>query len=970
MLLTIYDSNNIAKAQLSPDDSSTQQKELQGDNVMSLSFKLYEHIALDVNDYIDYEGERYWLQEQYLPKQISTVEWQYDVKFYGIESMIKRFLVIKQVDGENDPVFTLTAPPREHVAMIVSCINSGMGVSDWKVGTVDGTDNIVIDYQGKYCDEALKEIAEAVGGRAEWWCDSQTVNICRCEQGESIELGYNNGLTSIDPDKADNAKFYTRLFPIGSSRNIDSSKYGFSRLQLPDGAKFVEINTDKYGIYDYYEQSAFADIYPRRIGVVSSVRSETARDDDGNTYYIYYFKDDSLNFDPNDYEIGSLVKRVSFQEGSELAGLGSEDDGTYYFEVNYNSKTKEFEIITIWPYDDDTQLPGGTLIPKVGDKYILWNISMPTEYYALAEAEFLEAVNAYNDENAIDTTVYKSSTDHVWIENNNVGIYIGRRTRLVSSQYFPEAGYRDSRITKITRKVVLPGSMDIEISDALSTTSMQKMSNDISDIKSYVEQSSVSLPDIVKTGDKTKLTDNNLLSALRTLSEIAARALSKVSEDVAAELIRFAKGLTSDGIVRAKAGAEFGEFVKSLYAGKGAGVDAAGNAQVESLEVRSSMTVMELIINRLSALEGDQLLTEADTIERVDASEADRNIYQLYLKSKWDGYYTAQVEGNVLKGVINTLAKGSGTYQTCWMRVNSVNITENRIEVSLYGDEDVPSGKNYPPCELMKVARWGNAGAYTDRQSCLYFSSSEGRIVKLVHVTKPIIEKSNYGFTVGTLPEFLGELGLPIREGWDYMYTPGIITTDLITVNYQGQPVATYVDRGQWLIGGAYYCNARNEETGVFETSDVWYQGCKWRCAKTGTQTVPAWNNTDWAMIEGNPEFTVDFVEQESVFDPDNFNTTLTVVAKLYNIDVTDDVLDDDVVWTRYSEDVNGVERVNSDKAWGIRHAGAGKQISLTRDDVDFNGSDVPKVLRYTATVTLRDGMGNVTQTDSISLEL
>jgi hypothetical protein len=446
--------------------------------------------------------------------------------------------------------------------------------------------------------------------------------------------------------------------------------------------------------------------------------------------------------------------------------------------------------------------------------------------------------------------------------------------------------------------------------------------------------------------------------------------LSKTSEDVAAELIRFAKGLTSDGMVRAKAGAEFGEFVKSLYAGKGAGVDAAGNVQVESLEVRSSMTVMELIINRLSALEGDQLLTEADTIERVDASEADRNIYQLYLKSKWDGYYTAQVEGNVLKGVINTLAKGSGTYQTCWMRVNSVNITENRIEVSLYGDEDVPSGKNYPPCELMKVARWGNAGAYTDRQSCLYFSSSEGRIVKLVHVTKPIIEKSNYGFTVGTLPEFLSELGLPIREGWDYMYTPGIITTDLITVNYQGQPVATYVDRGQWLIGGAYYCNARNEETGVFETSDVWYQGCKWRCAKTGTQTVPAWNNTDWAMIEGNPEFTVDFVEQESVFDPDNFNTTLTVVAKLYNIDVTDDVLDDDVVWTRYSEDVNGVERVNSDKAWGIRHAGAGKQISLTRDDVDFNGSDVPKVLRYTATVTLRDGMGNVTQTDSISLEL
>ncbi|MCB6981792.1 hypothetical protein, partial [Bacteroides uniformis] len=73
------------------------------------------------------------------------------------------------------------------------------------------------------------------------------------------------------------------------------------------------------------------------------------------------------------------VKRVSFQEGSELAGLGEEEDGTYYFEVNFDSDTREFEIITIWPYDDDTQLPGDRLVPKAGDRYILWNIRMPDE---------------------------------------------------------------------------------------------------------------------------------------------------------------------------------------------------------------------------------------------------------------------------------------------------------------------------------------------------------------------------------------------------------------------------------------------------------------------------------------------------------------------------------------------------------------------------------------------------------------
>ena len=416
MLLTVYDSNRQAKAVLSPDDSSTQVKEIQSDNVLTLSFTLYEYVALEVNDYVDFEGERYWLQERYLPEERSMQEWKYDVKFYGIESLMKRFLVLNVVDGDPEPVFTLTAPPREHVALIVKSVNDGMGgVTDWKVGRVEGTENVVIDYEGKYCPDALKELAGKVPG-AEWWVEGQTVNLCRCEHGEEVTLAYGKGLTELSRDKADGAKFYTRLFPIGSSRNIDPDKYGHSRLQLPGGAKYVDVNVEKYGIHHHYEKDAFADIYPRRVGTVTSVRSEQATGEDGTAFTIYYFRDDTLNFDPNDYELGGKVKRVSFQEGGELAGLGEEEDGTYYFEVNYDSDTREFEIITIWPYDDDMQLPGGNLIPKAGDKYILWNIRMPDEYYALAEEEYLTAVNAYNAENAIDVSVYKGPTDHVYVE--------------------------------------------------------------------------------------------------------------------------------------------------------------------------------------------------------------------------------------------------------------------------------------------------------------------------------------------------------------------------------------------------------------------------------------------------------------------------------------------------------------------------------------------------------------------------
>ena len=78
------------------------------------------------------------------------------------------------------------------MALIVKSINDGMGgVTDWKVGRVEGTGNVVIDYEGKYCPDALKELAGKVPG-AERWVEGQTVNLCRCEtlprQGRRCEV--------------------------------------------------------------------------------------------------------------------------------------------------------------------------------------------------------------------------------------------------------------------------------------------------------------------------------------------------------------------------------------------------------------------------------------------------------------------------------------------------------------------------------------------------------------------------------------------------------------------------------------------------------------------------------------------------------------------------------------------------------------------------------------------------------------
>ena len=444
-------------------------------------------------------------------------------------------------------------------------------------------------------------------------------------------------------------------------------------------------------------------------------------------------------------------------------------------------------------------------------------------------------------------------------------------------------------------------------------------------------------------------------------SPIREMFLSRLVDDVAKGNITFEQAIKVLGLASFGGGAEFGEFIKSLYAGKGAGIDANGNAEFESVRVRSYFECLELIVNRLSAIEGDQILTEADTIESVD--DLGNNCYGLHLRSKWDGYFTAQRENNVLKGIINTLAAGSGLYYTCWMRVNSVNTANNYIEVTAYPDEDTPAGTNYPPCADMKIARWGNQTDKT-RQSCIYLSSTEGRIVRLTGVTKPIIEPENYGATFGTLPEFLRSMDLPIVDGQDYVYARGLVAQDIIRIDYKGKPISEVIDRGPWAAGAAYYCEALNPETGIYEISDVWYMGCKWRCAKTGTTTAPAWNNTDWAMVEGNPQFTVEFADTDYIFDPDRFNLTLTIIARLYNMDITDDILPADVEWTRYSEDANGVPRTASDNAWALKRAGAGKSLSLTIEDCDLNGY-MPRTLKFIATVTLRDGMGNEAGTES-----
>ena len=534
MRLNIYNQNGELKLTVNTSSSSTWNTELMVENAVSAGFTHPSYVPLDVNDYVLLSGIKFSINKEYKPKQKSTQEYSYSVKFYGPEHDAQRVMYLNLTDGQYDVQFSLDGSPREHLKKWVDNMNRIYGREVWSIGDVVVAPNQTIEYNNQSCWDALASIAEAF--ETEWWADGFTMNLSRCERGERVSLGYMQGLTSlVQSENSNDVKFFTRLIPLGSTKNIDRSRYGYSRLQLPDKSTYVDRNT-QYGLYEYVEEAAFAEIFPHYTGTVSSVRTEEKTGEDGKPFTVYYFKDTGMTFDPSskDNEIGGLVKQVSFQTG-DLAGRD--------FEANYNSTTKEWEIINTYP-SDDVQIPGGNLIPRAGDTYIPWNFRMPVEYETQAELDYKAAVDDYLAKYSEDISKYGGDTDYIYIDKNSVPLVPGQNVRLLSDEYFGDIGYRDSRMTKVVRKLDNLSVATIECSNQVGKGWKTQVDSSINELKYVIGRKEETVLDILKSWDGREITDYLVLSGLRTLKEIKQRALSRLNDDEAAGHIKLKNGGT------------------------------------------------------------------------------------------------------------------------------------------------------------------------------------------------------------------------------------------------------------------------------------------------------------------------------------------------------------------------------------------------------------------------------------------
>ena len=933
-----------------------------------LPFKLCTPIDFKIGSYVDLRGvfddalggklaKMYYVTDNQNPTyNTSTGAYEYQLRLNAYYWLWNNFIFkYTPENAAGEASWSLTAPLDVQMGVFLrnlSALGFTYNGTPYEVEIDDTVENkaVAMTYDNMHLLDALFSMGSKDNWDCDVWVTENVIHFGRCEHGDpvKIELGVEASTMTRSESKG---TFATRIYAFGSTRNIPENYRPADesltvngvvqkRLMLPVDTPYIDAYPGMAAHEVVEAVVVFDDIFPRRIGTISDVRTvdRAVTGESGeqvDTFKAYQYRDSGFSF-KEDYVLPGKELRVIFQSG-KLNGL---DFAVQFNPENADPAEQLWEIVANEDYG--RLLPDEVIKPEDGDTYLLYGFDIQLvsdQYTSEAEQELKERTEKYVKKTMVDDGTYATTLRNSWVSADPLRrtFDVGQRIRLLNPGYFPAEG-RESRVIGWEMNLDIPSDAPIyTIGESTQYSRIGEIEDKVDTLvykgSKYVGTGGSGVY-VVRTNDSTPPSDTNVFSALRSL----ATFLRKDQPDATQYLLRLLGGV------------HFGEFASSLMNGTGGSIDSHGNAELETLRLRSALIVKELIYNRWSAQEGNTTFTEAGTIDAV--KQEDDGTYTLTIRRRWEYDVTAFDEQDVCYGSVNDLAQGGGHYYDAWFRVLSVNRTANTLSVVLYPDDEVPGGQNYTPQVGMVVTRRGNA-TNTERQGFWYISSYEGCICFLDGVTKPILEERNYAIIIGKLKRLSLFDNLPINYLHSYVYCRGIAIQDLLRIDFEGTPVVTLNDRGFWSLEVA---QSDNPYTVGQETVDtVWHYGCRWRCLVTGTTDEPRYAATGWAMIEGNPAFTIDIDSSAGwAFDGGQLTedvpfTTLTVTGTLYNRDVTAHILDDDIGWTR------DTGNVAEDNAWAIKKASEGKSLPLVADDLGLEFRQ-KGVCSFKCTATLRDG--------------
>lgn len=780
---------------------------------------------------------------------------------------------------------------------------------------------VAMRYDNMNLLDALFSMADKEKWDCDCWITDNIIHFGRNEYGNSvrIELGVEASAMTRSDSKG---TYATRIYAFGSTRNIPADYRPVDeqtvingvvqrRLMLPADTPYIDVYSDMSEEEAIEDIVVFENVYPRRTGTLSDVhtRTEEVKDENGTkeTVTYYRYKDTGLEF-KEEYLIEGQELRIRFQSG-KLNGME--------FGVIFNPDPKDdmrgaqlWEIVRNEDYG--RMLPDDTLCPENGDEYVLsgFNIQLVSDRYTPeAEQELKGKAQEYADRRKRDDGTYNTTLDSEWVYNDRLRRFyeFGQKVFLVNRAFFENG--RDSRILGWEFNLDKPwDSPAYIIGESMPYSRIGDMEDKI-DSLTYKGQTYTGGGNgvyIIRTNDTTAPSDSNVFSARRSL----------------VSFLRKDKSDKTEYLLKLLAGGEFGEFVDSMIAGKGAGIFPDGRAQVERLEVRGSLSVLDLIINQIQGMESDYSFTEIGKIKSVE--DLGENTYRLKIEKRTDFDFMKFQENDVCFSIINTLLTGGSDYYTSWMRILTTNAQENSITVVLYPDSEVPGGTNYPPLAGYNVTRRGNstlpeAGGFNGRAQSWMISSREGRIMFLSNVYKPILEDYNYSISIGRFPHTKALEKLPISENETGVMAQTVIAEKFYQLDHNGDVIPNKVDRGIWSLetaqSGAPYRFVQYElskpsgsEYTLLEQHTVYHLGCKWGCLKDKTTDEPKWNSPSWGLLEGDSRYSLQLsLSGGEAFVIGGVDEVISGRVFYGTIDITDDVMADDateVEWFRNSGNV------------------------------------------------------------------
>lgn len=955
-----------------------------------LKFTTATPIYFEIGDSVEIPDFGYFeLTSSYFPKHNDSDGYDYEMQMDAYYMSWKNKLCkYRPQHGANETSFNLTTTVGVHMNVILGNLKALGLTYNGKEFSVDYTtyNNKAFDVQKRFLIEygsisildALNSICSEDALNCEWWIDGSIIYLGYCEMEGQTTFEQNVNVLSMSYSES-KSTYITRLYAFGSDRNIPKGYFtgadadvttdgvATDYLMLPN----KEVDSDGFYAKDGYLENVnvvkndkqaiegvvmFEEEYPKVESVVSSIKTydSTVDNEDGTkttqTFWQVTSTDSFTNNFKESWIKSNLTLGIKFTSGA-LMGMEFDVSFKVIDKVNY------FEIVANDTYG--RTLPDGVMCPKVGDKYFLFNWDATkitdTDLIPTAQLSLFDRAKQYYQKTMISNSNFTCTMDGDKFYNDGTYDYhpLGEQVKLINDMFAQVDAdgkhYRNSRIIGMEIPLDIPyDHPQYTVGEKAATSRLGKLEDKVDSIKVNGMQiggtgSGKGGVYVIGLNDSTPASDSNVYSARRSRMEFVSRLQDNTAKGTITweKIQKFLKGLTAEDLSQFKKGATFGEFIQGMLFGTGGRIDELGNAEFESITSRSSIIAKELITNRQTAMESNFVFTESglvETVTEIPAATEDGNVtYDLKLQKRWDNDFTAFKENDVVLASINTLAE-NGKYYDMWLRVLSVNTVTNTITVVCYPDNECPSKKNYPPCELARLIRWGNA-VDEDRQSCWYISSSEGLLVWLDHVTKPIIDKTNYSLAMGKLPDALSFLfqDFPTANKRDgAFYAKWMMAASFQQIDYQGNPIYTTRDRGVWSLAVAQGDNPYRNGDRTIDT--VYYLGCKWQCLEDKTTKPPTYSSTAWAFVEGNPYFTLEMLSSKLW----NFRlndlmatnadgswkvfTTLSVVGRLYNQDVTDSMVN--VVWTRDSGNPT------ADNKWALSHANCGLSVDLTYEDL------------------------------------